>query len=375
MNAGEFNVRTVPEPSRRPFSGVPAKRLIHVTPLLLALLVAIAKADLAETQPSPTTQPTTLPAAATQPVDRPTVIVVLGAGGTAEYGQDFSKAADRIADAAKRGSAHLITIGRADPTPDGATDKQWLQATLNLAMQQTAQPLWLIFIGHGTFDGKEAKFNLRGPDVSDLELAAWLHGCRRPLAVIDCASASAPFLNRLAGRGRVVITSTQSGREVNITRFGQYFAEAIADPAADLDKDGQTSLLEAFLAASHRVEEFYKQEGRLMTEHALLDDNGDGMGTPASWFSGLRATRSAKAGAPVDGTRANQWHLVLNATEQAMPQELRARRDELELKLESLRGQKTKLSETAYFAQLEDLMVQLAHIYEQPPGNATGDVK
>jgi hypothetical protein len=37
----------------------------------------------------------------------------------------------------------------------------------------------------------------------------------------------------------------------------------IADPAADLDKDGQTSLLEAFLAASHQAESFYKEHGRL----------------------------------------------------------------------------------------------------------------
>ena len=31
-----------------------------------------------------------------------------------------------------------------------------------------------------------------------------------------------------------------------------------ADEAADLDKDGQVSLLEAFLSASRRTEEFYR---------------------------------------------------------------------------------------------------------------------
>ena len=54
------------------------------------------------------------------------------------------------------------------------------------------QPLWVVLIGHGTYDGRAAKFNLRGEDVSDAELAAWLEPCRRPLAVINCASASAP---------------------------------------------------------------------------------------------------------------------------------------------------------------------------------------
>ncbi len=46
---------------------------------------------------------------------------------------------------------------------------------------------------------------------------------------------------------------------------------------ADLDKDGQVSLLEAFLIASRRTLEFYKVEGRIATEHALIDDNGDGL--------------------------------------------------------------------------------------------------
>jgi len=57
------------------------------------------------------------------------------------------------------------------------------------------------------------------------------------------------------------------------------FADAINNPEADLDKDGQVSLLEAFLTASRQASEFYKINGRLVTEHALLDDNGDSFGT------------------------------------------------------------------------------------------------
>jgi hypothetical protein len=138
--------------------------------------------------------------------------------------------------------------------------------------------------------------------VSDKELADWLRPCNRPLAVIDCASASAPFLNKLSAPGRVVVTATRTGGEVHYARFGDYLSAAIADPAADLDKDGQTSLLEAFLAASHQTAEFYKQAGRLATEHALLEDNGDALGTPADWFQGTRAVRAAKAGAASTAT-------------------------------------------------------------------------
>ena len=301
-------------------------------------------------------------ARASVPADRPTVVVVVGAGGEAEFGQEFTKWADRTCAAARKAGAELVELGREGP---GNDDKSRLRTVIADALKVETRPLWLVLIGHGTHDGREAKFNLRGPDVSDAELAEWLKPCKRPLAVIDCSSASAPFLNKLSGPGRVVVTATRAGSENNFARFGEHFSAAVADPAADLDKDGQTSLLEAFLAASHRVEEFYKQEGRLATEHALLDDNGDGAGIPADWFQGTRATKAARSGAPLDGPRAHQWHLVLSASERAMPAEFRAKRDKLELEIEALRGKKASLPEPEYYARLEGLLVRLAKLYEE----------
>jgi hypothetical protein len=233
-----------------------------------------------------------------------------------------------------------------------------------------AAPLWIILIGHGTYDGKSAKFNLRGPDFSDQEFADWLRPFTRPLAVIDCSSSSAPFLSRLSGKNRVVITATKAGSEMNFARFGDYISSSITDPAADLDKDGQTSLLEAFLAASHRTREFYTQDTRLATEHALLDDNGDGLGISEDFFEGLRATRASRNGAALDGPRARQWHLLISAEEQRMPAELRAHRDELELKLEALRNKKASMSENAYYAQLEPILIELARLYSAAPTTA-----
>ena len=121
----------------------------------------------------------------------------------------------------------------------------------------------------------------------------------------------------------MVITATKSGYETNFARFGQYLAEAIADPHADLDKDGQVSLLEAFLTASSRVDEYYRTHSQLATEHALLDDNGDKLGTPPNWFHGVRATQRAKDGAALDGTRAHQLHLIPSDRERGIPVETR----------------------------------------------------
>jgi hypothetical protein len=164
----------------------------------------------------------------------------------------------------------------------------------------------------------------------------------------------------------VVVTATRSGNEVNATRFGGYFAKAIADRAADLDKDGQTSLLEAFLFASRQVEQFFKEAGRLGTEHALLDDNGDGFGTPADWFRGVHAVKTAANGKSADGVQARQLHLVRSEAEQKLSPTARARRDELEKKLSDLRSRKSTLTESEYYRLAESVLLEIAKIYQTP---------
>lgn len=294
------------------------------------------------------------------------VLVLVGAPGEPEFSTNFTYQAKLWENAAKQGGAtfRAIGVGDTNTTEDLAQFRQTLEAEPKDGLAE----LWIIFIGHGTFDGREARFNVRGPDVTATELADWLKPFRRPLVVVNTASASAPFLNKLSGTNRIIAVSTRSGFEQNYTRFGKYLAESIADPEGDLDQDGQTSLLEAFLKASHRVEEFYKNEGRLATEHPLIDDNGDGQGTPADWFRGTRATRKSKEGAAVDGVRARQRHLVPSAEELAMSPELRAQRDALELKIEALRLEKASLQQSVYFDRLELLLLEMARMKRSPSG-------
>ena len=297
--------------------------------------------------------------------DRPCVVIVVGASGTPEYAAQFRQSADRWQAAAKKAGAESIRIGLSDQA--GVTDRDRLQSILaeTAKAKAAAEPLWIVLIGHGTYDGREAKFNLRGPDMTDLELSEWLAPYKRPVVIINCASASGPFINRLSGSNRVVVTATKSGYEMNFARFGQYLAEAIADPHADLDKDGQVSLLEAFLTASSRVDEYYRTHSQLATEHALLDDNGDRLGTPPNWFRGVRATQRAKDGAALDGTRAHQLHLIPSDRERGIPAEIRRQRDQLELSIAALRDQKAKLGEDEYYLRLEKLMVELARLYRE----------
>ena len=304
------------------------------------------------------------------PEERPCVLTVVGASGTPEYAAEFRRSADLWNAAAAKAGAESITIGLSDQP--GAMDRDRLRGALAEQSKASREPLWIVLIGHGTFDGREAKFNLRGPDVTDLELAKWLEPIKRPIAFLDCTSSSAPFLNRLSGENRILVTATKSGHELNYARFGRYLAEAITDPHADLDKDGQVSLLEAYLTASHRVEEYYKTRSQLATEHALLDDNGDKLGTPAEWFRGVRATRRAKDGAPLDGIRAHQLHLILSDRERGIPAPVRRRRDEIERTIAALRDQKGKLAEDAYYQRLESLMLELGRLYRDAPAPVPG---
>lgn len=299
--------------------------------------------------------------------ERPCVVVVVGAPGAPEYASVFREWAGKWRAAAEKGAAQVVLIGLDSGEP---ADRDRLQKTLAEQAAVEREPLWLVLIGHGTFDNRQAKFNLRGPDVTDQELAGWLAPLKRPVAVVDCSSSSGPFLNRLSAPNRVVVTATRSGNEQNYARFGEYLAGALTDAEADLDKDGQVSLLEAFLIANSRVQEFYKTKSRLATEHALIDDNGDKLGTPAEWFRGVRATQRAKDGAPVDGLRANQLHLIPSDRERALAPEIRERRNQLEIEVAALRDQKSSMKDDEYYTRLEALMLELARLYEAPPATA-----
>jgi len=302
--------------------------------------------------------------------DRPAVLVVVGAPGTPEYSSQFKKWAENWKTAAGKGSATFQAIGLDVETKTG-NDHDRLKTALAEFSSPSGEPLWLVLIGHGTFDSREAKFNLRGPDVTDVELAEWLKPVKRPVAVLNGTSASGPFLNKLSAENRVIVVATRSGDEQNYARFGQYLSEAIADPKADLDKDGQVSLLEAFVTASARTAEYYKSKSQLATEHPLIDDNGDKLGTPPDWFNGVRVTKRVKEGATVDGTRAGQFHLIPSDRERGIPTEVKRRRDAIEQKLAALREQKSKRAEDEYYAELDALMVELATIYRDATKPAT----
>lgn len=295
------------------------------------------------------------------------VIVVVGAAGTSEYADEFASWAEQWKVAAKAGQASIQVLGLSKQAAEGdsvALRDQLLQAVAVAGHKKSDEPLWLVLIGHGTYDGRTARFNLPGPDVSSLQLADALANSQRPLAIVNCSSCSAPFINALSGADRVVISATKSGQESQYSRFGKYMARAVSSTDADLDRDGQTSLREAWLVAASDTAEFYESEGRLATEHALLDDNGDQAGSATTTYQDGRLRENLKEPEKVDGQVAAKWHLVRSPEEQLLTSEQRQQRDKLETKLEELRKRKATLSDVQYFDQLEGIMLPLAKLYQ-----------
>lgn len=213
--------------------------------------------------------------------------------------------------------------------------------------------LFVFLIGHGSFDGKEAKFNLVGPDLSASEYNALLTALpTHRIVVFNMASASGEFVKSLSAKGRIVVTATRNGQESNATRFTGFFIAALNAKDADTDQDGHVSVLEAFVYANRLTADFYTRAGRLATEHALLEDNGDGVGhEKAEAGEGLLARATYLDSLSID-------EAAVSATTGRLMKE----RTRLESEIEQLIARKQSIPEAEYDAALEKLFIELAKV-------------
>ena len=289
------------------------------------------------------------------------VLVIVGAPGEEIYAQGFEAAAQAWEEAGDATNATVSFIGREEDA--SGVPKENIRAWIQDLDITAAAPAWIVYIGHGTYNRRDAFLNLKGPDITAKELAEWMPTMDRTLIFIHGGSASSPFINTLSAPNRIIITGTRNPDEINYTRFGEFFANVLALSDGDIDQDGQTTLLEAFLSTANRVESFYKEAGRLSSEHALIDDNGDQFGTPPDWFRGARVTKQSKDGKEPDGFRAHQIALIPSAQEKLLTPKQRAERDALEGEIETLRKRKASLDETVYYEMLEAILGKLSDIY------------
>jgi hypothetical protein len=159
--------------------------------------------------------------------------------------------------------------------------------------------LWVFFVGHGNRDGDEAFFHLPGRDMSAVQLARLFAGihCREQVFWMT-NSASGWFLRPLSAKGRIVLTAAAADDEYNETEFPEALAAVVKRPPArlDTDNDGKVSLLELFRHTVAEVQARFDADKRAPTEHALLDDDGDGTGAEKPLAEGEKGEKPSADG-------------------------------------------------------------------------------
>ncbi len=285
-------------------------------------------------------------------------LVVTGAVGEDKYTERYDEWRTRLvkvlADRFGFGRDHVVALGEKADGPVRLASRENVRAAIDaFARQMHAHDLLLVvLIGHGSFDGTVAKFNLVGPDLDAREWAALLRAVPGRLIVVDTTGASFPFLSALSAKGRVVITATDSPAARYDTVFPEYLVKAMEQAAADAGREGRVSIWEIFASASAGVRRYYEQRGLLPVEHAMLDDVGDTVGKDADQPG-------------TDASFAQGVYLTADTSEQGMDAATRAlteRRDDLLAQIERLKATKSSMAAGDYETQLEKLLVDLAKV-------------
>ena len=283
-------------------------------------------------------------------------LTVAGLGGEADYEQRFRGLAsdlDRLLKAADT-TNHVVTL-----SGDNATRAHLAESLQSIADQAKADDDFvLMLIGHGSYDGRQYKFNLVGPDISATALAQLCDRIdARHQLIVNTTSSSGASIVAMAHEGRAVIAATKSGTEKNATVFARYWVDALRDATADVDKNDSISALEAFRYATAKTAAFYESQKRLATEHAIFADSGSaasvrtasltsGAGKSLSSFVLIRLGRSGLA-ASDPAKRA-----------------LLTRKEQLESQIDTLKYQRAAMSPEEYRRQLTEALVALAKVQE-----------
>lgn len=142
----------------------------------------------------------------------------------------------------------------------------------------------VIVLGHAQLYGTRSTFNVQGPDFDGPELAHWMKPikCRDRVFWIT-TPVSGFWLKPLSGSRTVVISATEPDLEFTATEMPYALADVLAGTMGvqvlrDIDQDGQLTMLDLYLVVNMEISRRFRSAERLQTEHAQLDDNGDGIG-------------------------------------------------------------------------------------------------
>lgn len=302
------------------------------------------------------------------------LVIIMGLGGEESYREKFHEWSQSMRDAAvtRYGVAedHVYYLPeKTELAPEiahASSTKENIAALFEELQREVraGDQIYILLIGHGSYQSEESRFNLPGRDLTAEDFNGLLTPfSEQQIVFVNASSASGSFLPVLSKANRIVVTATKSGFERNESQFGKYFVEAYAGGDADADKNERVSVLEAFNYARRQVDRYYEEEKILKTEHAILDDDGDGEGVhdPGEDEGDIAGTSyiMAVSGVAADGFTAED---VAANPELAG---LLEKRLVLEGRVEALRLQKDSMPEELYLQELEALLVELALVTAQ----------
>ena len=236
------------------------------------------------------------------------VVILVGLAGDEAHADLFRETADTwqtwLTESLDIPREQVLRLPRRTQEPEAAAPALKADAirTTLAELNQKLKPndsLWVFTLGHGNYDGKQAWFHLAGKDPSAEDFGRWFSEVRCREQVIWLTQSNAGwFVKPLSRPGRIVIAATAADDESNETEFPHALATVVQSPATmlDTDQDEKVSVAELFAAVVREVERRFQHDKRFPTEHAQLDDNGDGKGTedlnPTTKLDGALAKRT-----------------------------------------------------------------------------------
>lgn len=305
----------------------------------------------------------------------PHAVIVCGAGGNQEYSARFGEWGRRLNDALvdrcgfdPANVALMLEPGEGSAASPDAASLESIRSRFDALEAQISQQddLHVFLIGHGSYMRGESRFLIAGDDLTAEmfgRMLAPVTAERTALYVLT--SSSAGWINGLSGSDRTIVTATRSPGQREAVEITEHLIRALEEGSADIDRDERISVLELTRQAAALTAQWYEQQGIILTEHALLDDNGDGLGTrlvseEEVAFGAMPAIEQGEDGALAARIFLKDFQFPDGAPPELVQRYLALLNDVEELKLE-----KSALDEDEYLRRLEALLVEAARAHRE----------
>jgi len=224
------------------------------------------------------------------------MVVLCSLGGDEEHEEKLTTAVEQLVSSAGpvfgvKPEHVRIMLSSSKMTKKTAGSKPCDQGSLTelaadlIASSDSQSQYFFFLLGHSHLEGRSCQFNIAGPDVDQMDYAK-LFGKLPGKEQVHWIGlpASGYWIKPLTDANHTIITATEADNEITATEMPFALGGILAGTAEhakleDIDKDGRLTLLDLYLAVNIEVHQSFVTQDYLPTEHAQLDDNGDGRGT------------------------------------------------------------------------------------------------